>query len=265
MLDSHRHLRLTLRKQSAIGRSGFRLPVSGLQGAFSLIELLVVIAIIGILLLLVAPAFTKIKGGTDISGAAYTIKGVLDTARTYAKANNTYAWVGLFEENVASTTPGTAGVGRLVMSIVASKDGTNVASSSGTIDPTKLMQVGKLTKIDYVHLATFPDGSGQAPGTTFATRPPVTFGGTQYSVASMNSNTPFQYPLAGPLQYTFVKAVQFSSDGEARINNSTNPVQRAAEIGLEPTHGNATPNPTPANLVAIQFGGLGGDVIIYRK
>ena len=48
-----------------------------------------------------APAFTYIKGGTDVTSAAYTIKGVLDTARTYAKANNTYTWVGFYEEDVS--------------------------------------------------------------------------------------------------------------------------------------------------------------------
>ena len=51
-----------------------------------MIELLIVVGIIGLLLVLMAPAFTTIKGGTDVTSAAYTIKGVLDTARTYAKA-----------------------------------------------------------------------------------------------------------------------------------------------------------------------------------
>src|SRR5207247_4707254 len=90
----------------------------------------------------------------DVTGAAYTIKGVLDTARTYAKANNTYAWAGFYEEDISSTTPGTAGVGRLVMSIVASKDGTIIygSGSPGTIDTTRLIQVGKLTKVDKVNL-----------------------------------------------------------------------------------------------------------------
>ena len=74
-------------------------------------------------------------------------------------------------------------------------------------------------------------------------------------------------------QYRFVKAVQFSPGGEARINNSTvnangtavYPLVVAAEIGLEPTHGNTAPSSLPANLVAIQLGGVGADVIVYRK
>src|SRR6476646_8838660 len=74
---------------------------------FTLLELLIVVGIIGILLVLIAPAFTTIKGGTDVTSAAYTIKGALESARTYAKANNTYTWVGFFEEDAAqsSTNP----------------------------------------------------------------------------------------------------------------------------------------------------------------
>ena len=234
--------------------------------AFTLLELLVVMAIIAILMVLIAPAFTSIKTGNDVTTAANTIKGVLDTARTYANANNTYVWVGFFEENVASTTAGTAGVGRLVMSIVASQDGTNVGTTN-PIDPTKLIQVGKLTKIDNVHLATFTDGSGT--GSTFDTRPPVTFNGMQYSIANMaNSTTPFQYPVGNPApaaQYTFVKAVQFGSNGVAQIDNNTVSAQTVAEIGVEPTHGNAVPTSIPANVVAIQVGGIGGDATIYRR
>jgi prepilin-type N-terminal cleavage/methylation domain-containing protein len=230
---------------------------------FTLLELLIVITIIVILMVLIVPAFTNIKSGTDVTSAAYTIKGVLDTARTYAKANNTYTWVGFFEENVASTTPGTQGVGRIVMSIVASKDGTNVASS-GQMVSANLSQVGKLTKIDNVHIGTnFPTGSGAFPGSTFDTRPNVA---STYCLGDMaNSTTTFTYPLGGTTQYTFRKWVQFGSDGAARINNPTSALQTAAEIGLEQTHGNVTPVPTPVNLVAIQFTGVGGNVTIYRK
>jgi len=63
----------------------------------------------------------------------------------------------------------------------------------------------------------------------------------------------------------FQKAVQFSPAGETLINNNSNSLQTAAEIGLETTHGNAIPGALPANVVAIQLGGVGGGVIIYRK
>src|SRR5256885_190185 len=130
---------------STLQRFNVSTPQRERASAFTLLELLIVVGIIGLLLVLLAPAFTTIKGGTDVTSAAYTIKGVLDTARTYAQANNTYTWVGFFEENVSSGTPGTAGTGRVVMSIVASKDGTKVYDANSTsIDPTKLIQVGKL-------------------------------------------------------------------------------------------------------------------------
>jgi len=231
---------------------------------FTLVELLIVVGIIGLLMVLIAPAFTSIKSGTDVTSAAYTIKGVLDTARTYAKANNTYTWVGFYEENVenaASPNSSPPAIGRVIMSVVASKDGTNIATG-GPLPSASLIQVGKPTKIENVHLAAFTDGSGQAPADTFATRPPVTFDGMQYSLAGMpNSTTPFAYPAGSP--YTFSITVQFSPRGEAVIGNSAqNSIRTAAEIGVQPTHGTTLDS---TNLVAIQFAGLGGNVKIYRK
>src|ERR1044071_7949946 len=154
--------------------SAVRVPATGQHRrrlcGFTLLELLIVVSIMGLLLVLIAPAFTTIKGGTDVTSAAYTIKGVFDSARTYAKANNTYSWVGFYEEDVSQPSPVqapdprcTGCVGRLVMSIVASKDGTDLgadASSGATgtenfIDATKLTQVNKLVKIDNVHMPLF--------------------------------------------------------------------------------------------------------------
>ena len=245
-------------------------------GGFTLLELLIVVGIISLLLVLIAPAFTYIKGGTDVTSAAYTIKGVLDTARTYAKANNTYTWVGFREENVAnpaSPNPDTPTVGRLIMSIVASKDGTMLytgnLSTSVTLDPANsgtLVQVGKLTKIDNAHLTTFTAPAATPPPDTFNTRPAVASTAAQIGdTTPPNPSLTFHYPVgsASP-QYTFVKVIQFSPRGGGVICNSNYTLANVSEIGVEPTHGAAVPASTPANLAAVQFGGIAGDVRIYR-
>jgi len=265
-------------------------------GAFTLFELLIVLGIVGLLMVLIAPAFTTIKGGTDVTSAAYSIKGVLDTARTYAKANNTYTWVGFYEEDVSrpSVIPAPnptcpSCVGRLVMSIVASKDGTNVYGSSGaaTIDATRLIQVGKLVKIENVHVPLFALGAGT--GYTFDARPsPAPASDANFSrFGELNAAPPntaplttphnFQYPVGnGPpaAQYTFSRLLQFSPRGESRVNGDSYDIRRVVEIGLLPTHGTATPPPSGSstggstwagNVVAVQVNGFAGDVTIYRR
>ena len=257
------------------------------EGGYTLLELLIVVGIIGLLLGLIAPAFTYIKGGTDVTSAAYTIKGVLDTARTYAKANNTYTWVGFYEEDVSQPSvipapnpvcPGC--VGRLVMSIVASKDGTTVynSGSPGPIDPTRLIQVGKLVKIDNIHLPIFNPGSNT--GDTFNTRPwpspaPTPANDSRFGELNLsgvaaapttNTQFPFQYPVGSPpptAQYTFQKTLQFNPRGESNIN-STYDVKRIVEVGLQATHGTQVDTISP-NLVAVQITGFGSSVKIYRR
>ena len=261
-----------------------RIANHSVRAGFTLLEQLVVIGITGVLLALIAPAFTYIKGGTDVTSAAYTIKGVLDTARTYAQANNTYTWIGFFEEDVSSATPGTAGTGRLVMSIVASKDGTKVYDANSTsIDPTRLIQVGKLVKIENIHLGLLPLGTGTPPGDTFDSRPSPTpapvndsrFGELNGSptAPTTNSQYPFQYPVGSgppPAQYTFQKTLQFNPRGESNINSGlgvggwTYDVKRIVEVGLRATHGTQVDTISP-NLVAVQITGFGGNVKIYRR
>ena len=240
--------------------------------AFTLLELVIVMGIIGVLLVLIAPAFTYIKGGTDVTSDAYTVQGVLDTARTYAKANNTYTWVGFYEESAANSESPNSDqppVGRVIMSIVASRDGTVVYDPNNpvTIDATKLIQVGKLTKIDNVHLWTHTDTPQTPTGSDFDHRPNVA---TTYCIGDSSppdSATPFQYPVGNPepsAQYIFVKVVQFNPRGEGVIDNSNYTMAPISEIGIQPTHG-TTVDTNSTNLVAIQFTGFGGSVKIYRS
>jgi type II secretory pathway pseudopilin PulG len=265
-----------------------------LTSGFTLIELLVVIGVMILLTALLTPAFTNLRNAGDVTSTAYTIKGVLEQARTYAMANNTYTWVGFYEENEsqASTNPPTPGVGRLVMSVVASKDGTNVyGSNTGTIDPTKLSSITKLVKIDNVHLPLFQIGSGT--GDAFDTRPalqddpaPVHYNYSRFG--ELNSATPntapyttpynFQYPVGNPAptaQYIFSRLLQCNPRGEFRVNGDSYDVRRIVEIGLIQTRGATVPTPISGagtstatysgNVAALQISGFAGQVKIYRR
>jgi prepilin-type N-terminal cleavage/methylation domain-containing protein len=260
----------------------------GEPSAFTLVELLVVTAMIGILMALVTPALTSIKGAGDITNAAYTISDTLQQARTYAVAHNTYVWAGFYEEDgsMPSLTPiGSPGTGRVIISVVASKDGTtiydpNSRSNPDPIDPTRLVQLQKLARIGNIHLALFATGSGT--GDTFDTRPALQFdpGGVGYndsrfgeinlsgnqSAPTTNSQFPFQYPVGSPVpsaQYTFRKTLQFNPRGECSIN-STYKMRRVAEIDIQPVHGNVA-DARNRNVIAIQFNGVGGNFKIYRR
>ena len=266
---------------STLQRFNVSTPQRERASAFTLLELLIVVGIIGLLLVLIAPAFTTIKGGTDVTSAAYTIKGALDTARTYAKANNTYTWVGFFEEDasLSSTTPATAGPGRVVISIVASKDGSNVYSSvvgpAADMDSTgtKLFQVGKLIKLDNMHLRTFANGTGAVPADTFPTRPPVV-GSLPVTDAKIGDTSPdpslryFHYPatvIEAQRQYKFEKMIQFSPRGECRPQNDNYEMRAVMEVGLQQTHGTSVPALADPKNCAVQLTGFSGNVKIYQR
>ncbi len=249
--------------------------------AFTLLELLIVIGIIALLMVLIVPAFTTIKSGTDVTSAAYTIKGVLDTARTYAKANNTYTWVGFYEENVSnpsSPNADTPRVGRLIISTVASKDGTEVYPSVGSpaadIDPngTRLSQVGKLVKLDNMHLRTFANCTSNCTGDNFPTRPPVP--GNLPENAKIGDTSPpdslryFHYPPSGTeanAQYIFHKMIQFSPRGECRPQNDNYEMRTVIEVGFQPIHGTDVSTVDDSKDCAVQLAGFSGNTKIYQR
>ena len=235
--------------------------------------------IILVLMALVVPAFTNLKSASDVSSAANTIKGVLDQARTYAKANNTYTWVGFFEEDssTASTSPATAGNGRIVMSIVASKDGTEVYTSvtgpAADMDPngTRLLQIGKLVKIDNMHLRTFANGTTPT-GDTFPTRPAIP-GGSPDNAKIGDTSPPdslryFHYPATGTegaAQYKFRKMVQFNPRGECRPQNDNYEMRAVIEVGFQPIHGTDVATVEDSKNCAVQLTGVGGNTKIYQR
>jgi hypothetical protein len=228
------------------------------------LELLIVVGIIATFLVLIAPALTYIKGGTDVTSAAYTIKGVLDTARTYAKANNTYTWVG-FSGSIGSNV-----TGNVALVVVGSKDGTDLGTSvnqvGNRVNITALVTpVGKVMRLENAHIGD--TGMPQplpSPAPEFETRPSVN---VNYRIGASGALHDSDYYFIEQ-ETQFDRWIRFSPRGEAVVKGGETQIARYAEVGLLPTHGAtlaATTNPASGNLAAIQISGIGGNVRIYRR
>ena len=226
--------------------------------AFTLIEVLTVVVIIGILVALSAPMINSLNGANVVTRNAYTLTGALEQARSYATANNTYTWVGVFEEDADS--PGVSGIGRVILAIFASTDGTKVytegSTGGSTLDPTRLQQLGELIQLDHTDLVALDSSDIQ--------RDTVPSSIHQVSEDGFVSPITVAVPLnsgSSASRYTFKKLIQFSPLGDAsRINSS--PV-RCIEFGLRPAKGNVTDS-TTQNLVAVQLAGIGGHTSLHR-
>jgi hypothetical protein len=249
---------------------------------------MVVMGITVLLSVLVVPAFTTLKSSGDVTTAAQTIAGTLGQARTYAMSNNTYTWVGFYEEATSSLAPTVvsppySGKGRLMLAIVKSLDGTSIfadSDPSAVLPATRIAQVGKLVKIEQVHITDIGAPPSPTPNPTplpnsLNARPdlPYTYAAglsaDHFNRISSDSSdkTKFWFVAQG---YTFYKTVRFTPRGEANIN-STYSLKVAAELGVVPTHGDAVPTPPPAggrysgNVAAIQFSGVSGNFKVYRQ
>ena len=238
--------------------------------------------VIALLLGLVLPALGPLKGSQDVTTAAYNLESALETARNYAMSNDTYTWVGFYEQDFGNTSaPATVttpytGVGHITVGIVYSKDGTKLVpdTTAGTnpLPPATVGQVGKLMQIYAVHLKALdapsdPNSDIPATANTLQGRPyqtdlkqldPAAFEQTLISSESPDA-TSRPFTVQG---YTFYKTIRYNPRGEANIN-STLPCTRIIEFGLQPTHGNVKDSVT-TNLVAVQQAGIGGAVNIYR-
>ena len=242
------------------GRFAFTLPQPRERPrAFTLLELLVVIAIIIILTTLLAPAFTSLKSAGDVTSTAYTIKEVLDQARTFAMANNTYTWVGVSGSIGANTTPPVTG--QVALAIVASNDGTNLGTNSTATSALvvgngvgAVTEVGKVMWLDNAHIGD--TGVPTNNGTEFESRPNVA---SAYRLSS-SGNTAHPFIVQ---QTTFNRWIQFSPRGEAVVNGGTTQMTQYVEVGVLPTHG-AVLAVTP-NIAAVQISGIAGNVKIYRR
>lgn len=199
------------------------------RSAFSLIELLIVIAIIAVLSALALPAFNSIRNAGGLTKTANDIAGILEQARAYAMAQNTYVWVGFQTSQANGTDVLTVGV---------------IASKTGTTNPAaNVVQLGKNTRFENIQLVALSNSS--AP---LATSVNQLVGATDSALAFTNGAS-----------FTN-QVIRWDSRGSARI--SALQLSRLIEIGLQGSAGGIIRN--ASNNAAVQIGGLSGAVIVYR-
>jgi prepilin-type N-terminal cleavage/methylation domain-containing protein len=239
------------------------------RSGFTLVELMVVLALA---LIVIVPLAGGIRTAGDATAAVWDVASALEFASVYARTNNTYVWVGFYEENMA-VAPGVSGTGRIVISVVASGDGTQIVEPTGTgktIDPSRLVQVGKLIKINNMHLADVPFPASSDPAgaaDSWDARPSVQTKYVTYAIRETEPSKtafPFTYPVGGivPPQYTFLKTIEFTPEGEALLNTSYS-LAPWIEVGLEPVHGGFR-DAAGKNFAAVQIAGVSGTIKIYR-
>ena len=146
-----------------------------------------------------------------------------------------------------------------------------VAGPAADMDPTgtKLLQVGKLTKLENMHLRTF--ANGLSTGETFPLRPAVPGGSDNGKIGDTSppdSSRYFHYPatvVEGQRQYRFVKMIQCNPRGECRPQNDNYEMLAVIEVGLQQTHGANAPGLAAPSNCAVQLTGFSGDVKVYQR
>ncbi len=256
--------------------------MNGRSKAFTLVELLVVLAIITILTVIATPALQGLSGAKKFTNGLGQIAGILEQARAYATAQNTYVWVAFYPYDPSTLTPPDNSGDALCVAAFASADGTDPIDwnsttinleSSGTasVTGTTISQILRFTSFKQISIRTqnyFTQGD--APGQIASlpseiSTPPtgpsaipafqIAFKGTGSSPLILPSTIP------GDAQTSqTISVVQFTPSGVARVSGS--PVdsiwidfQRVKAKGLIDDN----------NIAAMRINGLTGLTTVYRK
>jgi len=226
--------------------------------AFTLVELLVVIGIMGLVLALVAPAFSSLQTAGQLAKVASDIQGTLELAKAHAMANNTYVYVGIREYDGVSAT-NSDGIGKIVVAVMSTKDGTRSGTNDTGLFVFNASPVGKPRIFDNVHLST----PSNTPVGGMAVRPS---GDTVLQLATNTTKASFNWPPPDGRAYTFTKVIEFDPRGVARLQTNLpfdSTIGNYMEIFLVPAKGNVPLVASP-NQASVQIDGVSGTVRLYR-
>jgi Tfp pilus assembly protein FimT len=222
---------------------------------------MVVMGVIALMTALVVPAMNSLGGAGDISRAASDISDVIQQARSYAMAHNTYVYFGIKE--VDSSKDGlTDGQGRLAVAILVSRNGERSSGALST-DPNAnnaAVPISKLLKFDNVHLTTSPlPSSGGMARETDSSR--------VVNLASSDpSLTKFTWPSGAGTAKDFDRVMEFDPQGVARVQTDpakSREIKGWIEIPIELSHGGRSSS-AEKNVAAIQVDGMTGSVRVFR-
>ena len=211
---------------------------------FTLVELLTVMAIMALMTGAAVSAVSAIKDAGGVTKAASDIAGTLDQARSYAMANNTYAFVGLAERD--GMDPSKNGNGQVVVMVAGSKDGTRDFGGSGS----NLRELTKVRRLDNLRL------TDTLPNTGDLARPEVA---ETYRLGNDSFAADDKFTAAG---YEFTKIIQFDPRGTASIPSGSKSIPQWMEIALVPARGAAVEG--KGNCAALVLDGVTGSTKIYR-
>lgn len=199
-----------------------------------------------IMALLASATVGTFNRAVDMNSAAWNMTGMIDKARAYAMAQNTYVWVG-FNQAQAST----AGKKNVVVFIVASRDGSMTTTS------TNLVEIGKPLRFENLVLA---DLSAQTIG-GYANRP------TGSSVQSLATSGTVSPALTLPFnlsKFTANQVLQVDPEGKVEVmvdSTATDlPLVNWIELGLE----RGVLGSKDKDTAIIQVAGLTGQTRVYR-
>jgi prepilin-type N-terminal cleavage/methylation domain-containing protein len=213
----------------------YRLRTKRTQG-FTLVELMVVMVIVGMLAIIAAPAVAGLIQADNMDRAVTNVSMVLQQARAYAMADNTYVWVG-FSKNAP-----TFGLNTLTIGAVAGVAG----------------QQSDLGKGEYVAFIIPQTFNQMALKSGLSVEAYTQSGDLGEDIS--NSTLPSFTQTAGAASVPFSKVIQFDPQGEASLTSSVG-TSHGIEIGLQPLRGVNTTDP---NVAIVQVSSLTGIAQVFR-